>query len=239
LQLLHVLDGQYSHLYDQHLIVDCRFPYEYEGGHIAGAVNVNTWEALESYFLEKPKQGRVVVIFHCEYSAHRAPRLFEPQLTLCLFHRALHLRNRDRHLNMHQYPKLYYPEIYILQGGYSGFFAHYKERCDPQSYVAMQDERHKATCAREMRNFGKPAKLTRTQSFTYGITTSVASGGVVFSTGIADQEQQQEDDDTMNTEDDTFEGIESRIASEMNSGVRRLPSSTAKSLFPARRAVSY
>jgi hypothetical protein len=56
--------------------VDCRFPYEYEGGHIAGAVNVNTWDALETYFLESPKQGKTVVIFHCEYSAHRAPRLF-------------------------------------------------------------------------------------------------------------------------------------------------------------------
>ena len=77
--MLHVLDGQYAHLYNQHLIVDCRFPYEFEGGHIAGAVNVNTWEALESFFLEQPRQGRVVVIFHCEYSAHRAPRLFAPQ----------------------------------------------------------------------------------------------------------------------------------------------------------------
>src|SRR5271170_1369724 len=76
IQLLDVLDGQYAHLYDQHLIVDCRFPYEFEGGHIAGAVNVNTWDALESYFLDTPPEGKVVVIFHCEYSAHRAPRLY-------------------------------------------------------------------------------------------------------------------------------------------------------------------
>src|SRR5205814_8233133 len=137
-------------------------------------------------------EGRVVVIFHCEYSAHRAPRLFAPRnsryLYLC---RALHLRNRDRHLNMHQYPKLYYPEIYILQGGYSGFFRNYKERCEPQSYVAMQDERHKTTCAREMRNFGKNQKLIRTQSFTYGVNT-IATG---FTTGMMDTEQQQQIDE--------------------------------------------
>lgn len=138
---------------------------------------------------------------------------------------------------MHQYPKLYYPEIYILQGGYSGFFGHYKERCEPQSYVAMQDERHKATCAREMRNFGKSSKLIRTQSFTYGITAAGNNNIMGFNTGM--MEEQQDDDETMNTEDDTFEGIESRIAAGTNSGVRRVPTSTAKPFFSARRAVSY
>jgi len=225
--------------------VDCRFPYEYEGGHIAGAVNVNTWDALESYFLDTPRQGKTVVIFHCEYSAHRAPRLFEPTLSK-LTNRALHLRNRDRHLNMHQYPKLHYPEIYILQGGYSGFFAHHKERCQPQNYVAMQDERHKATCAREMRNFGKNTKMIRTQSFTYGITASAnaTSSGFTVNTsmmGVAatGMMEQADEDETMNTEDDTFEGIESRIASGAgtNWGTRRLP--TASKSFTARRAVSY
>lgn len=140
---------------------------------------------------------------------------------------------------MHQYPKLHYPEIYILQGGYSGFFAHYKERCEPQSYVAMQDERHKATCAREMRNFGKNTKLIRTQSFTYGISAA-GNNNMGFTTGMMEQQlQQQDEDETMNTEDDTFEGIESRIAAGTNSGVRRVPTNTAKSFFPARRTVSY
>lgn len=139
---------------------------------------------------------------------------------------------------MDQYPKLFYPEIYILQGGYSGFFAHYKERCEPQNYVTMQDERHKAICAREMRNFGKNAKLIRTQSFTYGITiASTSTTG--FSTGMTEQQHHQDEDETMNTEDDTFEKIESRIAAGTNFGVRRVPTSTNKSFFPARRAVSY
>jgi hypothetical protein len=141
---------------------------------------------------------------------------------------------------MHQYPKLHYPEIYILQGGYSGFFAHNKERCEPQSYVAMQDERHRATCAREMRNFGKNAnKISRTQSFTYGINTSSNSVSFISSAGATTTYtavDTQEDEDTMNTEDDTFDGIESRMTG-INSGVRRVPSS--RSIFPTRRAVSY
>jgi hypothetical protein len=135
---------------------------------------------------------------------------------------------------MHQYPKLHYPEIYVLQGGYSGFFAHHKNRCEPQSYVAMQDERHKATCAREMRNFGKTAKLGRTQSFTYGINVAASS-----SSSHATLDQQQDDDETMNTEDDTFEGLESRLSTGTTSGIRRVPANPTRSFFPARRAVSY
>jgi hypothetical protein len=145
---------------------------------------------------------------------------------------------------MHQYPKLHYPEIYILQGGYSGFFTHHKQRCEPQSYVAMQDERHKTTCAREMaRNFGKNARLTRTQSFTYGVSAATGSTGFssammgVAATGMMER---HDEDETMNTEDDTFEGIESRISAGTNAGIRRVPSSSksSPSIFP-RRAVSY
>jgi len=132
---------------------------------------------------------------------------------------------------MHQYPKLHYPEIYILQGGYSGFFARHRERCEPQSYVAMQDERHKAACAREMRYFTKAAKLSRTQSFTYGISQAASSHTMI--------DRQEDDDETMNTEDDTFEGLESRFSMGTNLGMRRVPSNPARSFFPARRVVSY
>ena len=32
------------------LVIDCRFDYEFEGGHIKNAINLNTPEALEEYF---------------------------------------------------------------------------------------------------------------------------------------------------------------------------------------------
>ena len=218
-------------MYDEHLIVDCRFPYEFDGGHIAGAINVNTWDALESHFFDNPRNEKILIIFHCEYSAHRAPRLSLPAQVIFAYTRALHLRNRDRHLNMHRYPKLHYPEIYILQGGYSGFFTRHKERCEPQNYVAMQDERHKATCAREMRNFGKSTKLSRTQSFTYGVTST---NNAAFDVAAPD------DDDSMHTEDDTFEGIESRLQPTVPQGVTRgLGNAPKPFIFLARRAVSY
>ncbi|KAI5784789.1 hypothetical protein FPQ18DRAFT_265494 [Pyronema domesticum] len=158
--LCDVLDQKYQMHYDEFLIVDCRFEYEYEGGHIAGAINVNTIDILEEKFFTQPTETKKLIIFHCEYSAHRAPRM------------ALHLRKRDRQLNMHRYPLLHYPDIYILEGGYSNFFSQHRQRCEPQNYVEMDDAAHKRTCEREMHRFRRNTKFTRTQSFTFG-----AAGG--------------------------------------------------------------
>lgn len=71
--MINVLDGHYSDHYDQTHIVDCRFEYEYEGGHIDGAVNFNDKEQLTGKLFESPTSTRTLLIFHCEYSAHRAP----------------------------------------------------------------------------------------------------------------------------------------------------------------------
>ncbi|KAJ6262591.1 hypothetical protein Dda_3402 [Drechslerella dactyloides] len=159
--MVDVLDGKYSENYDNMKIIDCRFEYEFNGGHIAGAVNINTLEDVDNVLLstaseDKLEAKKTLLIFHCEYSAHRAPRI------------ANHLRARDRHLNMHRYPELYYPEIYILEGGYSGFFANHRERCEPQEYVGMDDSRHKVLCERELGKFRRNTKFGRAQSYTFG-----------------------------------------------------------------------
>lgn len=73
--LCEVMDGTYENHYDEYLIVDCRFEYEYEGGHIEGAINVNSIDTLEDKFFSEPREKRHLIIFHCEYSAHRAPRM--------------------------------------------------------------------------------------------------------------------------------------------------------------------
>ena len=74
--LCKVMDGQYVEHYDEYTIVDCRFEYEYQGGHISGAVNVNSIDILEEKFFSEPAENRQLIIFHCEYSAHRAPRMY-------------------------------------------------------------------------------------------------------------------------------------------------------------------
>lgn len=71
--LVQVLDGMYDHCYDNKVIIDCRFEYEYNGGHIEGALNFCDKEKLAERLFETPGSAKTLLILHCEYSAHRAP----------------------------------------------------------------------------------------------------------------------------------------------------------------------
>ncbi|KAK4200205.1 putative M-phase inducer phosphatase [Triangularia verruculosa] len=155
--LLEVLDGKYSDKYQHKMIIDCRFEYEYEGGHIDGAINYNDKELLADHLFRTPMEGNVLLIFHCEYSAHRAPLM------------ACHIRKADRRLNLDQYPILTYPDVYILEGGYSGFFSEHQERCYPQAYVEMNAAGHEKTCEREMGRLKQQRRgLGRAQTYAFG-----------------------------------------------------------------------
>ena len=155
--LLEVLDGRFDANFDQRMIIDCRFEYEFEGGHIDGAVNYNDKELITSQLFEASLPGKTLLIFHCEYSAHRAPIM------------ARYVRKQDRSTNAEFYPKLTYPEVYILDGGYSSFFTVHRERCFPQNYVEMDDKEHAYTCEREMGRLRQNrSKLSRAQTFAFG-----------------------------------------------------------------------
>lgn len=39
------------------------------------------------------------------------------------------MRNTDRERNGMDFPKLFYPELYLLEGGYKAFFGQYPVRC--------------------------------------------------------------------------------------------------------------
>lgn len=151
-----LLDGKYSEHFDQKMIIDCRFEYEYEGGHIDGAVNYNDKDLLSSQLLKTPMDGRTLLVFHCEYSAHRAPLM------------ARHIRSEDRTVNAEHYPRLTYPEVYILDGGYSAFFSEHRARCYPPEYVEMSDEKHQRTCEREMGRLKQRKGFGRAQTFAFG-----------------------------------------------------------------------
>jgi len=69
---------------------------------------------------------------------------------------------------MHRYPALFYPDVYILDGGYSSFFHEYRDRCEPQQYIEMNDASHRQACEKEMGKFRRNTKFGRTQSFTFG-----------------------------------------------------------------------
>ena len=103
------------------IIIDCRFDYEFAGGHIQGAVNISSPEELKDFLfsskerLEELMAQRTMLIFHCEFSQKRAPFMYS-----CL-------RDNDRRCNIDAYPRLFFPEIYVMEGGYCAFWQSYKD----------------------------------------------------------------------------------------------------------------
>jgi M-phase inducer tyrosine phosphatase len=86
LQLDNLLEGKYVNYIADFRIIDCRFDYEYAGGHIPGAVNINTTAGVEELLVGpnsikvKPSVSgdsvkKTILVFHCEFSAKRAPTL--------------------------------------------------------------------------------------------------------------------------------------------------------------------
>uniref|UniRef100_A0A8C6EFH7 M-phase inducer phosphatase n=1 Tax=Microcebus murinus TaxID=30608 RepID=A0A8C6EFH7_MICMU len=129
-----LLMGKFSNIVEKFVIVDCRYPYEYEGGHIKSAVNLPLERDAEAFLLQSPimpcsLDKRIILIFHCEFSSERGPRM-------CRF-----IRERDRAAN--DYPSLYYPEMYVLKGGYKEFFPQHPNFCEPQDYRPMNHEAFK------------------------------------------------------------------------------------------------
>lgn len=132
-----VLEGLYNIDYQ---VVDCRFSYEYQGGHIINAANISSTGELNLLF-RKPR----VLIFHCEFSSIRAPKL------------AQRLRNLDRMKN--PYPSLSIPEVYIMEGGYKKFYNTYPELCNPRGYVTMDNLNYRDLCKKEQYRMRSNKKL--------------------------------------------------------------------------------
>ncbi|THC99141.1 hypothetical protein EYZ11_001392 [Aspergillus tanneri] len=153
--LLELMDGKFNDQFDNVLIIDCRFEYEYEGGHITGAVNYNDKESLATRLFTSPTP-RTALVLHCEYSAHRAPIM------------AKYIRHRDRAYNVDHYPQLTYPDLYILEGGYSAFFADHRSLCYPQNYVEMSAKEYEYACERGLGKVKQRSKLNRAQTFAFG-----------------------------------------------------------------------
>ncbi|EHY65024.1 hypothetical protein NERG_02080 [Nematocida ausubeli] len=108
------------------ILIDCRFEYEYTGGHIKTAVNITTQNEMKKFFngmVASRKDSSLIIILYCEYSSVRAPRL------------AISLRNEDRLTST--YPHLRFPNVYVMSGGYRDFYRSYSEHCVPCSYIPM------------------------------------------------------------------------------------------------------
>ena len=102
-------------------VLDARFPYEYEGGHIHNAINIDS--SVNAMELDKAP-----IIVHCEHSIKRGPALWKS------------IRNLDRTENLKNYPDLSYPDLYVMDGGYKQFFKDFPDLCSPCGYVKMRKE---------------------------------------------------------------------------------------------------
>lgn len=142
--LAKLIKGEYDHVINSYRIIDARYKFEFEGGHIRGAENWQHGEDeeflsafLPSHPLPAPPPPfqpndttkRNILIFHCEFSSQRGPDFYRK------------LRERDRQLNQHVYPALYHPEVYLLHLGYKEFFQYYPDLCTGR-YTAMVDPNH-------------------------------------------------------------------------------------------------
>jgi len=143
--LVDLLDGRFQHLVENFTVVDCRYPYEYDYGHVRDAVNLWTKDMVWNRFMEGRKaiststngdaghgseRKRTIIVFHCEFSSERGPAL------------SRYLRNKDRDDNKDNYPALHWPEVYLLEGGYKAFYENFQEWCDPCGYRPMNEPGH-------------------------------------------------------------------------------------------------
>ncbi|KAF4517330.1 hypothetical protein B566_EDAN007283 [Ephemera danica] len=143
--LAQLLRGEFDEDVASYAVIDCRYPYEYSGGHIRGSRNVYSKDQVSEVLIcgtgmvpPRPprtpgsQQQRHVLVFHCEFSSERAPSM------------SRHLRQLDRDANKECYPQLHYPEVYLLHGGYKAFYETHPELCDPCSYVPMLSQGNEA-----------------------------------------------------------------------------------------------
>ncbi|XP_026673939.1 M-phase inducer phosphatase-like [Ceratina calcarata] len=146
-----LIRGQFNDQISSFKIVDCRYPYEFDAGHIQGAVNLYSKDLIEQILLnpltstpeiQPDSNKRNILIFHCEFSWERGPNM------------SRFLRSLDRQRNKEHYPALYYPEVYLLHGGYEQFYKQQKELCSPQGYRPMKHPDHEADL-RQFRNKSK------------------------------------------------------------------------------------
>lgn len=131
LKSIGLIESIYKNIY----VLDARFTYEYENGHILGASNVVDFEAFLKLFgsrVEELSGPKTCFIVHCEFSSKRGPNLITE------------IRHWDRICNRHFYPRVYFPELYLLEGGYREFYALYPHFCYPRDYVEMKDSRFEA-----------------------------------------------------------------------------------------------
>ncbi|CAK66223.1 unnamed protein product (macronuclear) [Paramecium tetraurelia] len=136
------------------LLYDCRYQYEFQGGHIRGATHLNHLINLSEELFGVTQQSKKIVVLYCEFSIKRSKEKY------------FEIRQLDRSMNI--YPKLTYKNLYILSKGYSEFYKKFQHMCNG-CYVRMDDPTYEQELEQEeeIRNIAKQKnKLKQIQRIT-------------------------------------------------------------------------
>jgi len=80
--LAHILSGGMPEVHVT--VLDCRYAYEFEGGHVSQAIHVPTIDKVKDVLGGGNREGEPgVYVLHCEFSAQRAPHLYVMDCLAC------------------------------------------------------------------------------------------------------------------------------------------------------------
>ena len=127
------------------LIVDNRAPFEYHGGHIISAINIFLYDSLVKFYHSHIGEN-VTIVFHCEFSRKRGPAF------IGMF------RTYDRCLN--EYTNISFPNIFLLEGGYSEFYRKHKE-LTIGGYIPNEHSEYYEQSKRSLKIFKEQIKIYR------------------------------------------------------------------------------
>lgn len=101
--------------YEELLILDARYLYEYKNGHIQNSVFAGSGELRNTVAGLRGKD--VAIVIYSEKSSTRGRIAYNM------------IRRFDRDANKESYPKVDFTEMYILEGGYQRFFGEFPALC--------------------------------------------------------------------------------------------------------------
>ena len=110
------------------VILDCRYNYEYKGGHIVGAINITNSEDLDKIY-HRGYPNNTIFVFHCEFSKNRGKAMLRK------------FRDIDRAYSLPTTYSYKYEKVYLLVGGYKQFYMQFPSLC-VGSYTEMRDNKY-------------------------------------------------------------------------------------------------
>ena len=150
-----LMEGKFDADFDNYVIVDCRYTYEFDGGHIPNAISILPAERekrlLEEFMTNPSNNSRFAIIFHCEFSSKRGPATCR------------RLRELDREAHGLNFDDLFYPYLYVMEGGYQNFYRDFPNVCNG-TYIEMKDKRFKAELTKNKKLEKVNEKVRRSNS---------------------------------------------------------------------------